>query len=133
MGSVDINQIPRLMISVSWIYHGLFPKLIWIAPMEKDMTASFGFSEATSYLITKSGGVLEIAFGLTFFFLYKSRWINYVNVVSLSGLLVFVAVKQPHLLVEAFNPVTTNLSLIAFSALLLINLQKEEKVHGRHV
>ena len=118
---MDINQPPRFVISLAWIYHGLFPKLLRVAPVEQEMTASFGFSEAVSYWITKGAGVGEVLFGIAFFFLYKERWINYMNIAALSGLLAFVALFNTHLLVGAFNPVTTNLPLIALSLVLLNN------------
>ncbi|TMP27724.1 hypothetical protein CWB99_13605 [Pseudoalteromonas rubra] len=41
------------------------------------------------------------------------------NIIALVGLLLAVAVLQPVILFEAFNPLTTNLPLIVLSALLL--------------
>ncbi|ATD01094.1 DoxX-like family protein [Pseudoalteromonas spongiae] len=60
-------QIARYIVSFSWLYHGIFPKLVHIAPLEKLMTASIGFSEETSYFITKAAGVGEVLFGLLIF------------------------------------------------------------------
>ena len=45
--------------------------------------------------------------------------INYLNIAAMLGLLATVALLLPHLLVEAFNPVTTNLPIIACSLILL--------------
>lgn len=118
-----INQISRFIISFSWIYHGLVPKLIWIAPLEQEMTASFGFSDEISVLISRSAGIGEIVFGIVFFLFYKSKLVNYANILALTGLLFFVALFNPHLLGEGFNPVTTNLPLIAFSIVLILNSQ----------
>jgi hypothetical protein len=113
-------QIARFIISFSWLYHGIFPKLVHIAPIEKLMTASFGFLDHTSYLITKVAGVGEVIFGLIIFFYYQSKNIIILNIVALIILLLFVLILQPQLLVEAFNPVTTNISLIGLSFILLI-------------
>jgi hypothetical protein len=63
---VSSEQIARFIVGFSWLYHGIFPKLIHIAPLEKAMTASLGFSEEISYLITKFAGVGELIFGLIF-------------------------------------------------------------------
>ncbi|MFC3150731.1 DoxX-like family protein [Litoribrevibacter euphylliae] len=112
-------QIARFMVSFGWIYHGIFPKLIHVAPMEQLMTASFGFSEEISYWITKTAGVGEVIFGLLLFVFYTSRPLVIFNIAGLVGLLLFVALLQPQILIEAFNPVTTNLSMIAFSVILL--------------
>ncbi|MBB1332018.1 MULTISPECIES: DoxX-like family protein [unclassified Pseudoalteromonas] len=112
-------QIARYIISFSWLYHGIFPKLVHIAPLEKLITASLGFSESMSYLITKSAGVGEVAFAILLFIYYQSKIIIVLNIIALVGLLFFVAALQPQLLVEAFNPVTTNLPIIGLSLVLL--------------
>jgi len=120
-------QIARFIISFSWLYHGIFPKLVHIAPLEKAMTESIGLSNELSYLVTKSAGVGEVLFGILFFVLYRSKVIILLNITGLTGLLGFVAVMQPHLLIEAFNPVTTNIALIGFSLILLVELNGESK------
>jgi len=112
-------QIARYIISFSWLYHGIFPKLMHIAPLEKLMTASMGFSEEMSYVITKSAGIGEVIFGVLLFIFYRHRALIVMNILGLLGLLLFVALFQPQLLVEAFNPVTTNLTLIGLSFILL--------------
>ena len=120
-------QIARFIISFSWLYHGIFPKLIHIAPLEKVMTASLGLSNELSYLVTKSAGGGEVIFGVSFFVFYRNKVIVFLNIIGLTGLLGFVALMQPHLLIEAFNPVTTNIALIGFSFILLLELKNESK------
>lgn len=124
-------QIARFIISFSWLYHGIFPKLVHIAPLEKAMTASIGLSNELSYLLTKSAGVGEVIFGVLFFLFYRNKAMVIVNIIGLTGLLFFVALLQPQLLVEAFNPVTTNITLIGFSLILLVELKKEIKNEHR--
>lgn len=114
-------QIARYVISFSWLYHGIFPKLVHIAPLEKLLTGSFGFSDEISYLITKSAGVGEVIFGIVLFVFYRSKPVILLNIFALIGLLLFVAILQPQLLIEAFNPVTTNIPLICLSFILLYN------------
>jgi len=117
-------QISRYILSFSWIYHGLFPKLFHIAPLEKAMTASMGLSDELSYFVTKSAGIGEVIFGFIIFFCYQSRFVLLANIGALIGLLLFVALLQPYLLIEAFNPVTTNISMIGFSMILLSNIKQ---------
>ncbi|UJF21658.1 DoxX-like family protein [Shewanella sp. OMA3-2] len=117
------DQIARYIIGFSWLYHGIFPKLLQIAPLEKAMTASLGFSDETSYFITKSAGVGELIFGLIFILFYKNRIVILLNITGLTGLLLFVAILQPQLLIGAFNPVTTNIPLIGLSFILLASIQ----------
>lgn len=116
---MPIEQIARHILAFSWIYHGVFPKLLHIAPIEKQMTASLGFSAEVSDLITRVAGVGEIIFGIIIWFLYQNRLIIWLNIVALGGLLGFVVLLTPHFLIEAFNPVTTNIPLIALSFILL--------------
>ena len=112
-------QVARFILAFSWIYHGLFPKLIVIAPIEQAMTATIGLSEANSYLVTKAAGVLEITFGVMIFIFYKHSSLIKMNIGALILLAVFVAIQMPVLLIEAFNPITTNLALIGLSYVLL--------------
>ncbi len=121
------EQIARFIIGLSWLYHGIFPKLMHVAPLEKAMTGSLGFSEEISYLITKFAGVSEVIFGLVFIVLYKNPIVVWLNIIGLTGLLCFVAIQQPQLLVGAFNPVTTNIPLIGLSFILLRCIQPRNK------
>ncbi|WP_462163625.1 DoxX-like family protein [Pseudoalteromonas xiamenensis] len=117
-------QIARFIVSFSWLYHGIFPKLIHVAPLEKLMTSSIGFSEDISYFITKSAGVGEVLFGVVLFIFYYYKPLIILNIIGLGFLLMFVAVLQPQLLVEAFNPVTTNIPIIGLSFVLLCNTKQ---------
>lgn len=123
-------QIARFTVGFSWLYHGIFPKLLHISPLEKTMTASLGFSDEISYFITKSAGVAELCFGLIFIIFYKQRNVVLLNIWALIGLLLFVAAFQPYLLVEAFNPVTTNLPLIGLSFILLARKTTKTELHN---
>ena len=125
-------QIARYALTFSWLYHGIFPKLLYVAPYEKLLIDSFGFSEQVSYFITKSAGVSEVIFGGVIFIFYRIKSIILLNIFALFGLIIFVAVLQPQLLVEAFNPVTTNLMMIALSVMLFNELQAEEQQDNRN-
>ena len=112
-------QLARYVIGLTWIYHGLFLKLLQIAPLEQAMTGSLGFSEDITYLLIKSAGVGEIVFGIVFILFYQVKAIQILNLAGLIGLLIFAAVLTPHILMEAFNPVTTNIPLILLGYILL--------------
>lgn len=83
------------------------------------MTGSLGLSEELTYILIKSAGVGEVLFGLMFIFLYKLKAIQLINLAALIGLLAFVAVMVPYILIEAFNPVTTNIPLLVLGYILL--------------
>lgn len=109
---MDVIEVTRYVIGLTWIYHGLFPKLLRIAPLEWAMTASLGFSEEVTYLLSKAAGVGEILFGVIFIGFYKFKAVQLLNLIALFSLLLFAAVMTPMILVEAFNPVTTNIPLM---------------------
>lgn len=127
MNHLSTLQIARFIISFSWFYHGLMPKLVHISPLEQQMTGSFGFNPEISNLITRTAGVGEIIFAVLFFIFYRSILINVLNILALIGLMLFVAILQPSLLIEAFNPVTTNLAIIAFSVVLINELKGTQR------
>ena len=117
----DAVQVARYTLGLSWIYQGLFPKLLTVAPLERALTATMGFSDNISLLITRAAGVSEIVFGIALIVFYKNRVLPILSIVALLFLFAFVALQLPSLLSEAFNPVTTNFSLIALSYVLLVN------------
>jgi len=69
--------------------------------------------------LIKIAGVGEVLFGLLFFALYRIKTVIVLNMMALLGLLGFVLIQMPHLLSEAFNPLTTKLSLVVLSIILL--------------
>ena len=118
MNTISIQTL-RYTLGLSWVYQGFFPKLFTIAPLERELTATMGFSTELSDLITRGAGVGEIAFGVLLIILYRSRAIHFLNIAALVGLLLYVVIMMPVLLVEAFNPVTTNILMIAISVVFL--------------
>lgn len=116
---MNIEQLARYVIGLTWIYHGVFPKLLQVAPLEQAMTASLGFPADISYMLTKVAGILEVLFGLVFICFYRLKAIQVINIIALAALLAFVIVMIPSLLFEAFNPVTTNIPLIVLGIYLL--------------
>ena len=60
------EQLARWTIGCVWIYHGLFIKLITIAPIEHHLSSQFGLSDLGTYWFIKSAGIGELAIGLMF-------------------------------------------------------------------
>lgn len=83
------------------------------------MSGSIGLSEPNTLLLIRFAGVSEIVFGLLLIAFYKNVALLYLNIAGFVSLIAFVLVMTPHLMVEAFNPVTTNVPLIALSLVLL--------------
>ena len=116
---MNTAQLSRFVLGFSWIYHGLFPKLLFLAPLELEMSGSIGLSESNTLLLIRFAGVSEILFGILLLVFYKRAALLYLNITALLALLFFVLIMTPQLIVEAFNPVTTNLPLIVLSLVLL--------------
>ena len=121
--TIDALQLARYIIGFSWIYHGLVPKLIQIAPLERVMTGSIGLSSEASWRVTKMAGVAEVIFGLVFIAFYRYTIVHLLNIGALLSLFAFVAVMVPAVLLEAFNPITTNFPLVALDLILLSQLR----------
>lgn len=116
---MQIVQLARYVIGLTWIYHGIFPKLLQIAPLEQAMTGSLGFSVEITYLLVKTAGVAELIFGLVFICYYRQKTVLVLNIIGLTGLLLFATIMTPFVLLEAFNPITTNVPLIVLGYYLL--------------
>jgi MFS family permease len=68
-------------------------------------------------------GAGEILFG--FLLLVTAwRWLIWLNIVALTGLLLFVLLFEPAMFTLPFNPLTLNVSLIALSLVALLEINK---------
>lgn len=116
---IDSTIIPRLIVTLAWVYHGLVPKILHQAPTEWYLASQFGLSESLTLLLVYTAGVGEMLFGVVFWFLYRNNWINVLNIVAMIGLIVMVAVLDWRYLFDAFNVITTNMPVILCSVWLL--------------
>ncbi len=119
--------ISRIIVALSWVFHGLVPKIIYIAPLEYEMTSRLGLSEGITVLLIKFAGTCEIIFGLVFWQFYKHKLVVGSSIAGLLFLIIAVGVLTPHLLFEAFNPITTNIPLIGLSLILWTNCNTKNK------
>ena len=118
------DQLARWIIGFVWIYHGLFIKLITIAPIEHHLSSQFGLSDVGTYWFIKAAGVGEVVFGLMFICLYRYKAVIYLNIFAMVSLIVMVAFLDYRYLVEGFNPVTTNIPVIGLSFVLLKEIEQ---------
>ena len=113
--------VSRILVSFAWVYHGLVPKLLHIAPLEYQMSSNLGFNHETTYILIKLAGISEIILGCLVWWQYKNKLVIASSIIGLLALIIAVAALTPHLIVEAFNPITTNLPLIGLSFILWHN------------
>ncbi|MBN1929116.1 MAG: DoxX-like family protein [Chlorobiaceae bacterium] len=101
----------RIALAFVWIYQGAVPKLVCQSPVELGLLSHLGPLYGFMCSVMGYG---EMAFGLLML-LTPWRWPFLLNIAAMLSLFGFVALHEPHLLVEAFNPVTLNVTVIALS------------------
>ena len=129
------NQTPTLLLSrialaFSWIYQGAVPKIVCQSRGEIDLLGHVipvyqWVCEAIFWI-----GAGEIAFGLLLL-LAAWSWLFWINIVSLTGLLLFVLLFEPAMFTLPFNPLTLNMSLIVISVIALIEIHKNKTLTPR--
>lgn len=106
----QIGWLARVALALVLFWHGLVPKLLWLSADEVAMIQAHGIVEV-EWLATLAG-VGEIALAVLLL-IVRRRWPLLLAALLLLLLLVDVALFSPHLLVQAFNPVSTNLAALA--------------------
>ncbi len=106
-----ISYCARAALAVVFIWHGLVPKLLWLSADEVAMIEAHGFPAPA--MVAAISGVLEIIMGVAILVYQRNHWPLMLAGSILIALLVDVALFSPHLLIQAFNPVSLNLAAIA--------------------
>lgn len=115
----QIAWLARLALALVFIWHGLAPKILWLSPDEVAMIAAHGLPDHPLFapqLIAAVGGIAEIFLGILLLTVRRQRWPLLVAGAVLLVLLLDVALLSPHLLIQAFNPLSTNLAALALCA-----------------
>ncbi len=115
----QITWLARLALALVFIWHGLAPKILWLSPDEVAMIAVHGLPDHPLFapqLIAAVGGIAEILLGILLLTVRRQRWPLLVAGAVLLVLLLDVALLSPHLLIQAFNPLSTNLAALALCA-----------------
>lgn len=116
------QQILRFInstLGLLWIYQGVFPKLLFISQDEIAMWQFTGMSIEMARLCGQISGVIEIFFGFLFLF-YSHKYLHYLNILGMIGLLIGVVIIMPYTLIAAFNPVVMNLAMASLSIVALM-------------
>ncbi|AWM92900.1 DoxX family protein [Pseudomonas sp. 31-12] len=108
------HWIARGSLAFMFAYHGLVPKLLWLSPGERTMIQAHGIDQVA--LFAYAAGVAEIALALWLLLASRIAWPLIVASTALAGLLLDVAIFNPSLLRDAFNPVTLNVAGLALCA-----------------
>ncbi|MBL4796125.1 MAG: DoxX-like family protein [Oleispira sp.] len=122
----QVNMVSRALLGFLFIYHGLVPKILWLSTDEIHLVDISGIGISATF-ISPLAGILEILLGCAIIFLRKLDIVIYAAAGALLGLLAYVVVMSPSYLVDAFNPVTTNILGMGLCYLILLT-QKHEHI-----
>ncbi|MGP5210422.1 DoxX-like family protein [Psychrobacter alimentarius] len=112
-----VSFISRLSLGFLFIYHGLVPKILWLSSVEVHLASLSGLNISAN-IISPIAGIGEMILGCSILFFKKSIIPVYIAVIVLLLLLLFVGLVSPKYLIDAFNPVTTNVLGLGFCYLI---------------
>ncbi|MMZ56549.1 hypothetical protein D1872_184440 [compost metagenome] len=109
-------------LAFTWIYQGAVPKLLYKNPEELALLKGTGLvPENGASIVLTGAGMLEILFGLCFFWLWRSKGLFILNIVLLLFLDVGAFLGNSSLFTAPFNPVTLSVLMISFSLVAILN------------
>lgn len=117
------HWLARRGLAFMFAYHGLVPKLIALSPGEQVLLRAHGLEGAP--WLSQAAGVAELMLAAVLLLVPRLNWPVMLAAVVLLGLLVDVAVMQPSMLVDAFNPVTLNVAGMVLCAVAWVTRQAQ--------
>ncbi|MEI8033572.1 MAG: DoxX-like family protein [Chlorobiaceae bacterium] len=122
-GQSRVLLLCRILLALSWIYQGAVPKIVCRSSGEIELIGHVIPLYQWACMAVTWMGVAEIGFGLLIL-VSRGGWVFWCNIVTLTGLLLYVALFEPAMFALPFNPLTLNLSLITLSVIALLELGK---------
>ena len=123
------SRLIQITLAVLWIYQGLFPKLLFPAQFDVQFWQLIGLDHAMAVLLSRLSGCAEIMFGCAFLIWQGSRYLHYLSIAGLTGLLLLSAMIAPSQLISAFNPVIMNLAMSVLSVVALQLFAQDSRSH----
>lgn len=109
-----LHWIARGSLVFMFAFHGLVPKLLWLSQGERTMIQAHGIAQVEMFAY--AAGAAEIGLALWLLLARRIALPLIVAATALAGLLLDVAIYNPAMLREAFNPVTLNVAGLALCA-----------------
>jgi uncharacterized membrane protein YphA (DoxX/SURF4 family) len=111
----------RVSMAIVWLTEGLFPKLLYVSPLETQVVMALGVSAATAVTLIHVAGALQMLSGLGVLLL-RGRPLTWLLGALLAGLVLLpllVTRSHPSMWVHPFGPLTKNFPILAGSFVLL--------------
>ncbi|MCW1969277.1 MAG: DoxX-like family protein [Anaerolineae bacterium] len=110
-----VHAIARSTVALTWLYHGLVPKLLFPHADEIRMFTDAGLSLAQAQQIVPLMGGAEVVMGIAMLWFWRQNWLFGLTIFIMLMTLASVVVTSPQLLGAAFNPVSLNIGITALS------------------
>ena len=116
-----VYAVANFIIALTWIYHGVVPKLLHMETGELAMMQGAGLSILKGFerQAVYAVGIGEILFGLCFLFYGRRRILHYLNIAGLIVLGTGAFCIRPDIYLYPFNPATTSFGVIGLSLVVL--------------
>jgi hypothetical protein len=112
-----VHAVATLAVSLTWIYQGAVPKLLFRDGDEIAMLIQAGVAPELVWPALMALGVGEAALGLATLVLAPRRWMFGLTMALMLLATVGVARYSPQYLARAFNPVSLNVLMAAMAAI----------------
>ena len=95
------QRLIQMTLAFLWIYQGLLPKLVFPSTFDIQVWQFLGFNADLATVLVRLSGSAEILFGCAFLIWQRSRYVHYLSIIGLIGLLLLSAILAPSQLIGA--------------------------------
>ncbi|AFK18229.1 hypothetical protein E6P09_05555 [Haloferax mediterranei ATCC 33500] len=106
------HAVTRIGLALIWMYQGLIPKLLVLHPAERAPFVGLGLEAIAAEAVVVLG-LLEVAFGITLLWRWRSAWLAYLGGLAPVALTAGAVLSDPSLALGPYNPVVTTIGMVA--------------------
>lgn len=115
----SIYMISTWAIALTWLYHGIVPKLLFMEMGERRLIEISGLFKGNETLIVYSVGVGQVLLGLAFIFFGGIKKLHYLSILVSLFLCLGALVIKPEMYTYPFNPATASFGILALSLIVI--------------
>lgn len=122
-----IYSLSRISVSIIFFYHGLVPKILFGNAQEIMMNNEF-MPFLSEQVALYSSGVFEILYAISLLVFFNNKWLVVPAIVFPIVATAAIFFALPELFHNAFNPFSTNLSLLVLALINFKAFSETEKI-----